>query len=188
MQRKHWYLTVGVGAPVMAVAVGISWMMFSMRPGSEHDGSTSHASGSTAEGAPAKPTVSLDGPTAAFVLEPLFDTLDCDRKDAIDDGQIDEHFSQLFAPMDLDQSRSLTLSEFVRSSRTNARPRQEAVFSLADRNGDGLVSALEYGEFLVTMIGLADTDKDGDVTRVELLSHLPTKAPVQLVNNGAREE
>lgn len=108
-------------------------------------------------------------PTAEVLLGPFFGTLDCDQQGYIDGGQVDEHFSQLFAPYDLDRSRTLTRNEYLAISPPGPlRERREQLFAAGDRDGDGLSSANEYRRHLHEALQTADGDRNGEVTRQEL--------------------
>lgn len=112
------------------------------------------------------------GPTeASYVLAPIFDILDCDRVGAIDSGQVDEHVFEVFRPNDRDRSRRLSAKEFGRTFTRGGAALRTQLFRQADRNGDEQLTANEYQGHLYAMVELADTNRDGEVTRQELESH-----------------
>lgn len=105
---------------------------------------------------------------ARFLLTPVFDILDCTQQGFIEAGEVDEHLSFMFTPLDRDQSMAITPDEFVLASRSEDRRMQEAVFSLADQNADGRLTVMEYRIRLMSMINSADDNGDGEVTQQEL--------------------
>lgn len=105
---------------------------------------------------------------ASAFLVPVFDILDCTDQGFIESGEVDEHFAQVFNPMDRNRSRSLSRSEYLRYGSAETLSLREAAFDGIDTDRDQSVSALEFRSYLFQIIEIADTDGDGEVTREEL--------------------
>lgn len=105
---------------------------------------------------------------ALFVLEPIFDLLDCTQQGHIEDSEVDEHFFHLFAPYDPDRKQWAPKRSFVKAGDPEERRMEEALFTAMDSNGDQKVSALEYRNQIIHLIRVADGDGDGEVTLEEL--------------------
>lgn len=110
----------------------------------------------------------LDRETALTALLSVFDRMDCDHNGLIDPGEIDEHFSQVWSPADLDRSRSLSASEFARTHRPLPGPAADALFRAADRDADGRVDADELRAHLRELILRFDGNGDWEVSRADL--------------------
>lgn len=171
MLVKTWQVLVGAGA--VALLVSFAWL----RPSDDNpapDAATETGAGAPSDGIAPAPTAAeaaaVSPPTPAMFLEPVFDILDCDRQDMIDRGQVDEHFGQLFAPRDTDRSHTLSLGEFVSGTRGALRKRRELAFGTADQNADGQLTADEFTAHLYGLLDAADSNKDGSVTRQELVA------------------
>lgn len=168
MSLTFW--TVAAGVTLTGLVLGSIWLGSTSARGEAAGLAASRGGAESAARVP-EAALATDGPAAAaFVLIPVFDILDCNRADAIDAAQVEEHFSQMFAPLDRDRSRTLSLDEYVGAIRGAERQARERLFARIDVNTDGIASVKEYRNHLFEMIELADTNKDGEVTRAELLA------------------
>lgn len=173
MQRKLWYFALGASA-LLGPTVGCSQLHSAPPPTAAASPTESAARPAPPDPAPAPVE---PPPDPYFVLGPYFDILDCDREGLIDTGQIDEHFTQLFGPLDMDRSRNLTPGEFIHHTQHRSRSRQEAAFKMADKDGDDLVSVNEFLAFYYGMVEAADTNRDGEVDLQELRASDLTRKP-----------
>jgi EF hand len=106
--------------------------------------------------------------TAAFVLSPLFHTLDCEGEGVIRADEVDEHIAQALSVYNRDDTRTITRGEYLRATEGALRERRAALFVTIDTNRDEVLSAKEFARHLVAAIDQADTNRDGEVTRREL--------------------
>lgn len=106
---------------------------------------------------------------AAYFLNPLFSTIDCEAQGVIEDGDVDEHFSSLFFYNDRDQSRSILQSEFLRARPKESEADSLFVFTLMDSNGDKIVDPREYRQYISVAIKTADKDNNGELYYEELV-------------------
>ncbi len=100
-------------------------------------------------------------------LQPMFDTLDCEGVGIVESGEVDEHFYGVFGFADVDNSRSLSKQEYIKSIH-NADPGLESfIFASIDKNGDGMLSPLEFRNHVIMAIDIADTNRNGELTETE---------------------
>ena len=102
---------------------------------------------------------------AKSVLNLLFYPLDCDMDGVIDPGEVDEHISQLWLPIDGDRSRTLSPKEYAMTHRTLDAKSDAVLFADADANHDGVVGVDEFRAHVKRMIRLLDTDGDREISR-----------------------
>jgi hypothetical protein len=106
--------------------------------------------------------------SAAFALKPLFNVLDCEGEGVIRPNEIDEHIAQVLSVYDRDGSRTVSRNEYLRSAAGAARERQGALFDGSDTKKDGVLSAKELGRHVAALIAEVDSNRDGEVTKLEL--------------------
>ncbi len=104
---------------------------------------------------------------ARAVLQNLFSALDCDMAGDIDAGEVDDHFGQVWLPVDRDRSRLLDRSEYSRVHHAIPAADSRALFADADRNGDDGIDHNEYRAHLQRLLEVLDADANGSVTREE---------------------
>ncbi len=113
---------------------------------------------------------------AVHFLQPIFPDLDCEGVGVVEQGEVDEHFFQLFFSQDTDQSKTLSMREFLRYSREENRAKDIFLFKLIDKNADGQLSPREYREHVIFAIDAADADRDGELTEAEVYGDKLKKA------------
>jgi hypothetical protein len=116
--------------------------------------------------APAKPFAD-ERAAALHFIKPAFPILDCTDTGSIEQGEVDEHFFNLFFSLDADRSRSISLQEYIRAAYDSTPEKEGFIFDLIDTDGNGAVSTREYRQHLFTAIDLADENGDGEVTELE---------------------
>jgi hypothetical protein len=105
---------------------------------------------------------------AWFVLEPVFDVLDCGLEGYIQAGEVAEHLPELH------RSYSMVMTYHMNVLKPNDEERERLadihryVTSAMDKDKDGSVSRFEYGEYVIDLIEATDDDGDAEVTREEL--------------------
>lgn len=102
------------------------------------------------------------------MVNATFNLLDCDTDGIIDPFEVDEHFSQLWLPVDRDHSRSLSKKEYFYTHRTVSKKVEDFLFRDADRNLDKKVSPEEFQRQMERAIGSLDSDQDGEVVRSDV--------------------
>lgn len=97
----------------------------------------------------------------------IFDRLDCDLDGTVEVAEVDDHFAQVWAPLDVDRSRSLSRTEYARTHPALPDTAARALFTDADADGDGRVNANEFRLHLQRMIRTLDADGDYVVSRAD---------------------
>lgn len=95
-----------------------------------------------------------------------------------DTGAADAYLLESFYMRDRDYSGSLNAAEFVGGVSEELRQRQATLFVAADRNGDGLLTALEYREKLLGLTGAAHASKTETSERFKSADAARVAAPV----------
>jgi Ca2+-binding EF-hand superfamily protein len=92
----------------------------------------------------------------------------------VDLGEVDEHLSQLWLPIDLDRSQTLQRTEYAMTHRAVSDDVAERLFRDADVNGDGEIDVREFRRHLKRMIRVLDSNGDGEIDRADAgLAPLP---------------
>jgi len=112
---------------------------------------------------------SQDRDAAVYFLKPIFSIIDCESGGVIEDGDVDEHFTDLFFYNDRDQSRAIVESEFVRARSKETKQQSAFVFKMMDTDSNGFVTPQEYRHYVSFAINAADKDKNGELYAEELL-------------------
>jgi Ca2+-binding EF-hand superfamily protein len=98
----------------------------------------------------------------------LFESFDVDDDGRITQTEIDEVRQGRLAEFDADADGSLSLEEYQALWIDVMRERMVDRFQAHDDDGDGLVTAEEFGAPFEQMVSRLDDDGDGAVTRDEL--------------------
>lgn len=104
---------------------------------------------------------------ALHLIQPMFDTFDCEHVGIVQAGEVDEHYHGYFKAADVDNSRDLTEQEYLRSIYDKNETLDKAIFSQMDSNKDGSVNNKEFRNYVIQAITTADSDHDGDLTEQE---------------------
>lgn len=105
---------------------------------------------------------------ARAVVNLIFNALDCDVDGVVDPGEVDEHFAQLWHPIDRDRSRTLSPREYALTHHEVAEPIAQALFADADANGDGDVDFREFNAHIKRLIIVIDNDGDLEISRADV--------------------
>lgn len=105
---------------------------------------------------------------AVAVVNLLFNALDCDLDGTVEPAEVDDHFGQLWLPVDRDQSQTLSRGEYAMTHRKMDDAGSDALFADADANRDGEVDVNEYRAHVKRMILLVDSDGDREATRPDV--------------------
>ncbi|MEE4379603.1 MAG: EF-hand domain-containing protein [Candidatus Competibacteraceae bacterium] len=112
---------------------------------------------------------------ALAVVKAVFSRLDCDLDGTIDPSEVDDHFAQLWHPIDRDRSRTLSKNEYALSHRSVPDTIGTALFRDADADTNGQISVTEYRKHLERMILTVDQDGDREVSLTDVgLKPMPT--------------
>lgn len=114
----------------------------------------------------------LTASAADLVVQRIYNQLDCDLDGTVEPDEVDEHFAQVWAPMDRDGSRTLSAMEYGQLVGTGgapqARERQRQLFRDADADASAAIDPAEMRAHLRRLIVLADRNGDYEVTRTEV--------------------
>ncbi|MEM1230945.1 MAG: hypothetical protein AAGI15_10440, partial [Pseudomonadota bacterium] len=117
----------------------------------------------------------LTATTADLVVKRIYMQLDCDLDGAVEPDEVDEHFAQVWAPMDRDGSRTLSSTEYwqllgsaVSTQPVAADARVQQLFGDADADANQAIDPAEMRAHLRRLIVLADRNGDYEVTRPEV--------------------
>lgn len=102
-----------------------------------------------------------------------FNRLDQQKKGSFTLADMQRIEGKEFKRIDADHDGKLSLAEYtygIPSDRPDVLQRYTRRFHLADKNQDGYVSYDEEMAFCAQVVALADTNKDGIVTKVEFLA------------------
>ncbi|MEL6185463.1 MAG: hypothetical protein AAFU79_12640 [Myxococcota bacterium] len=105
--------------------------------------------------------------SAVTVLFEVFPHLDCELDRVVDVGEVDEHNSQVFRRYDSDHSINLSRNEYERIHLQEPAT-SDIGFTAADRDGDGLITVIEFRNHLSSALQAVDADNDGEVSLNEL--------------------
>jgi Ca2+-binding EF-hand superfamily protein len=100
--------------------------------------------------------------------EGLFETFDADDDGRLTQAEIDQARRAKLTEFDRDRDGSLTLEEYQALWLDAMRERMVDRFQAHDDDGDGRVTAAEFGEDYSRILSRLDDDDDGTVTREEL--------------------
>ena len=109
----------------------------------------------------------------AQMVRPFFDELDCENLGFVQPGEVEEHIGPIFLSFDANGSRDIDLSEWQRYPYMLHKSLMKLSFSVADRNGNKVVSFREFTEYLSLAVTTLDADHDGEVSPAELEALLP---------------
>jgi hypothetical protein len=117
----------------------------------------------------------IDEVQAKAITSRVFNALDCDTNGYVEPSEVDDHFAQLWHPIDIDRSRSLTPREYAKTHKKLDERAAKALFADADANANGEVDVREFGDHLRRMILILDTDGDYEISRDDVgLKPFPT--------------
>lgn len=114
-----------------------------------------------------KPDPELELRSAVTVLFEVFPHLDCELDRIVDVGEVDEHNSQVFRRYDRDHSINLSREEYAQIH-LHEPTTLETGFATADRDGDGVITVMEFRNHLSGALKAVDVDDDGEVSLTEL--------------------
>ncbi len=104
---------------------------------------------------------------AQALIGAFFQVLDCDLEGNVELSEIDDHFAQVWGPIDLDRSRALSSREYWKMHRPLTPEGDAALWRDADRDGDSLVSPAELRSQLRRLMPLLDADGDLEISGAE---------------------
>lgn len=116
---------------------------------------------------------------AAAVVDKVFNVLDCDIDGVIDRLEIDEHFAQLWLPLDTDRSGALSKLEYTYVHRAVPEATAKKLFADADADKDKNVTPIEFQKHMERMIQIVDDEGDGDIMRDDV-GFKPVKEPIKM--------
>ena len=108
---------------------------------------------------------------ALHFIQPIFSVLDCEKKGEIEQGEVDEHFFELYFFADRDRSRSISAVEFAQSTPHSTPQQNLYLFQRMDTDRNELISVEEYRQFVFAALQVADTNQDGSVDEQEAAVH-----------------
>ena len=135
---------------------------------SHHDHSHPHSTNASIEAQLNEIAFTYHSSAVKHFIQPMFSVLDCEHVGKISSGEVDEHFYALFFYIDRDQSRDITLDEFIRSAHGSTPEKEQYLFGLMDVDKNDLVSVNEFRDFTISAIDSSDTDNDGLVSEREI--------------------
>ncbi len=98
----------------------------------------------------------------------LFDTFDANQDGTLTQAEVDQARQAKLAEFDRDGNGSLSLEEYQALWMDAMRERMVDRFQGHDDDGDGMVTAEEFGNDYSRIISRLDRDGDGEVTMEEL--------------------
>lgn len=105
---------------------------------------------------------------AVHFLKPIFPILDCDSVGVVGKGEVDEHFYEVFYAVDKNRSLSIRQEDLEHALFDSSKEEVSYIFTMMDKNLDKVVSTEEFQDFMYTIIDLADTGKNGEITLADL--------------------
>jgi Ca2+-binding EF-hand superfamily protein len=100
--------------------------------------------------------------------ERLFETFDANQDGTLTQAEVDQARQAQLAEFDADGNGSLDLEEYQALWLDAMRERMVDQFQAHDDDGDGMVTAEEFGERFSAIVVRLDDDGDGEVTTEEL--------------------
>ena len=100
--------------------------------------------------------------------ERLFETFDANQDGRLTQAEVDQARQAKLAEFDADGDGSLDLEEYQALWLDAMRERMVDQFQAHDDDGDGMVTAEEFGERFGGIVSRLDDDGDGEVTMDEL--------------------
>ena len=100
--------------------------------------------------------------------ERLFETFDANQDGTLTQAEVDQARQAQLAEFDADGNGSLDLEEYQALWLDAMRERMVDQFQAHDDDGDGMVTAEEFGERFGAIVSRLDADDDGQVTMDEL--------------------
>lgn len=103
-------------------------------------------------------------------LAGIYYVLDCTNEGYINPGEVTEHGGVLYRRMDLDRSGKVSRAEYVGFVNEKWRPIRENYFDQMDKNGDDVITVIDYMAHLSALVDEADLNRDGDAAWSEILT------------------
>lgn len=108
---------------------------------------------------------------ARFVLEPVFDVLDCGLVGHVEAAEVDEHLGELHHSFRMTLAFHLgRLNDDEHERRAELTALNASVIDALDADDDSQISMIEYRNYLVDLIESVDEDHDGEVSRKDLFA------------------
>ncbi len=127
------------------------------------------AAGAELSGNSVPPDAADEREQARFLIEPIFDLLDCGDEGYVQAGEVDEHLGELHRALGMARQYHENVNPGLSDTERNDLIRIEsALRDDMDADGDDYVTKLEYRVRLIHLIHASDVDGDGEVTRDEL--------------------
>lgn len=122
-----------------------------------------------ADSAAFRTTSSVSKEDAAAVIGYIFSRLDCDLEGTVEVSEVDDHFAQVWTPLDIDWSRSLSPKEYSLTHVAKTEASARTLYEHADRNGDGRIGYTEFRLHLQELVAVLDANDDREVSRAEVM-------------------
>ena len=108
---------------------------------------------------------------ARFVLEPVFDVLDCGLVGHVEAAEVDEHLGELHHSFQMTLAYHLNrLADDEQQKKAELKALNDSVVIALDADENSQISMIEYRNYLINLIESVDADQDGEVSRKELFA------------------